>query len=55
MKPQKLIFTILLAISIFIALAIKIMSIELNGVDKSANLILVFLILITILTVTGIG
>jgi hypothetical protein len=55
MKPQKLIFTILLAISIFIALAIKIMSVELNGVDKSANLILVFLILITILTVTGIG
>ncbi len=31
------------------------MTIELNGVDKSANMILVFLILITILTVTGIG
>ena len=39
MKPRKIIFTILFAISIFVALAIKIMSTQLVGSDKSANLI----------------
>ena len=52
MKPQRLIFTILTAIVIFIAFSFRIMKLELVGDDKSGNLILVFLLLITILTIT---
>lgn len=55
MKPQRLIFTILTAIVIFIALSFRIMKLELMGSDRSGNLILVFLLLITILTITGIA
>lgn len=55
MKPQRLIFTVLTAIAVFAYLSVKIMGISLKGEDKSANLILVFLILITILTITGIA
>ncbi len=55
MKPQRLIFTVLTAIAVFAYLSVKIMGISLKGEDKSANLILVFLILITILTITGVA
>ena len=55
MKPQRLIFTILTAIVIFIALSFRIMKLELMGSDRSGNLILVFLLLITILTITGVA
>ena len=54
MNVQKIIFTFLIAIGILLALSVKIMKVELKGEDKSANLILVFLLLISILTIVGV-
>lgn len=55
MNVRNIIFTILIALGIFLTLSVKIMSIRLDGDDKSANLILVFLVLISILTFTGVA
>lgn len=55
MNVRRIIYTILIALGLFLALSLKIMSVKLDGENKSANLILVFLILITILTFTGVA
>ena len=55
MNVRNIIFTILIALGLFLALSVKIMTVELDKNDKSANLILVLLIFITILSITGVA